>query len=519
MSARLLHPDEYELASRSSADTDGTFNLDDDDFESQTPATSRLRYRRKPWLTRLFSPSGYRQLKSHARPIFLRSARSSCVPRFCARRRCCGLHIVLGVVLGLVAFASIFFPSYTHPPGHYATLRQSALDGNIAGRGNPLNQKVFIAASLYDRGGDLARGQWGTQLLQLIDLLGPKNVFVSIYENDSGKEGGAALRELEQQIPCAKSIVFEEHLDLKTIPSIILPGGETRTPRIEYLAELRNRALKPINDHPETRYDKLLYLNDIFYDPIDALQLLFSTNLNEAGESQYRAACAVDFDNPFKFYDTYATRDLEGYSMGLPFFPWFSSAGDAASRSDVLHGKDAVRVRSCWGGMVAFDAKYFQDPLPGGTTPARFRSTSELFWEGSECCLIHADLKDPQAGLDGVTATGIYMNPYIRVAYDQRTLSWLWITRRWERLYSLIHNIGNHLVGLPWYNPRRAEVTGARVEETVWVPDGNHDGGGSFQTIARTAGNDGYCGHRSQQVIVENRKPGQKGFENVPVPS
>jgi hypothetical protein len=86
-------------------------------------------------------------------------------------------------------------------------------------------------------------------------------------------------------------------------------------------------------------------------------------------------------------------------------------------------------------------------------------------------------------------------------------------------LYSLIHNIGNHLVGLPWYNSRRTETPGQRVQETVWVPNGSQDGGGSFQTVDRTAGNDGYCGRRGLQVIVENRKPGQKGFEGIPVPS
>ena len=56
----------------------------------------------------------------------------------------------------------------------------------------------------------------------------------------------------------------------------------------------------------------------------------------------------MDFINPFKFYGTFASRDLEGYSMGLPIYPWFSSAGKAQSRQDVLDQKDAVRVRSCW---------------------------------------------------------------------------------------------------------------------------------------------------------------------------
>jgi hypothetical protein len=393
------------------------------------------------------------------------------------------------------------------------------LEKSYAGRGNPRNEKVFIAASLYDRGGELAGGQWGMQLLELIDLLGDQNVFVSIYENDSGETGQNALRELEQKIRSPKSIVFEEHLDPKTLPTVTIPGGDKRVKRIEYLAQVRNKALQPLEENPDIRYDKLFYLNDILFDPMDAVQLLFSTNANEDGVSQYRAACAVDFDNPFKFYDTYATRDLQGYSMGLPFFPWFSTAGNGESRRDVLAGSDAVRVRSCWGGMVAFDANYFQTPPPTSTTPVRFRSGQDLFWEASECCLIHADIQDPQTNVEDITDTGIYMNPYVRVAYDRRTLSWLGVTRRFEKLYSFLHNLGNHLVGLPWYNPRRTEGPGQNVQETVWVPDSNQDGGGSFQTVDRVAGNDGYCGRRGLQVIVEDRQPGQKGWEDIPVPS
>ena len=62
------------------------------------------------------------------------------------------------------------------------------------GRGNPRHEKVFIAASLYDPDGELALGQWGSRVLELIDLLGPDNVFLSIYENDSGTGGEIALR-------------------------------------------------------------------------------------------------------------------------------------------------------------------------------------------------------------------------------------------------------------------------------------------------------------------------------------
>ncbi|KAF7593988.1 hypothetical protein BBP40_010385 [Aspergillus hancockii] len=526
MSSRLLHPDEYELETRSSVDSQGSFNLDDADFESQIPPRPRRLLRRVPFLSRVFAStySGYRRLKPY-RPLISASARPSCLRRLLIRRACFYLHAIVGIILSLLILTAILWPSYTRPPPHYSALRSTVSHSTLSGRGNLRNEKVFIAVSLYDRGGKLAQGQWGSTVLRLIDLLGEDNVFLSIYENDSGPEGGTALRALEKQVKCNKSIVIEEHFDLNTLPRVTIPGGSKRTKRIDYLAEVRNRALRPL-DESETRYDKLLYLNDVVFDPIDALQLLFSTNVDDNGVAQYRAACAVDFSNPFKFYDTYATRDLEGYGVGLPFFPWFTTAGKGQSRQDVLAGKDAVRVRSCWGGMVAFDARFFQGvkkpsvDMGRDQFPARFRSAPDLFWEASECCLIHADLQNPPPlNDDETTDSEIYMNPFVRVAYDGRTLSWLWTTRRFERLYSFIHDIGSRLVGMPWFNPRRAEVRGQVVEETVWVSGVKDSESGSFQTVRRIAGSDGYCGRRGLQVIVEHRKEGQDGFENIPVPT
>ncbi|KAL4780029.1 cryptococcal mannosyltransferase 1-domain-containing protein [Aspergillus varians] len=447
-------------------------------------------------------------------------------PRYCRRFRSRLLYyalVFLSFLLVIVLFTSVFYPSYTRLPPHYSSLRDLALKSNQTGRANLRNEQVFIASSLYDPSGEIARGHWGSSILQLIDLLGEDNVFLSIYENDSGDEGKAALERLDGQIPCNKSIVYE-HLDLDELPKVTIPGGAERVKRITYLAETRNRALRPL-DEPATRFDKLLYLNDVAFDPIDALQLLFSTNVDDNGIPQYRAACAVDFDNPFKFYDTYATRDLEGYSMGLPFFPWFSDAGSGQSRRDVLAGKDAVPVRSCWGGMVAFDAQFFQShnkintsvAVAGESLPARFRALQDpnIFWDASECCLIHADIQIPWRVGDNVTETGIYMNPFVRVAYDTRTLSWLWTTRRFEKLYSIIHNIGDHLVGLPWFNPRLREAPRQSVQETVFVTDGKNT---SLQTVERIARHDGFCGRLGLQVVPLQREKGHKGWQNVQMP-
>lgn len=288
-------------------------------------------------------------------------------------------------------------------------------------------------------------------------------------------------------------------------------------------------------------FDKLLFVNDVIFDPVEAAQLLFSTNVDSAGRTQYGAACAVDFINPFKFYDRFATRDLEGNSMGIPFFPWFTDAGSKISRQDVLDQKDAVRVRSCWGGMTAFEAKWFQDSGTGRrelstkrnrssstTSPLRFRSEEDTFWDSSECCLIHADLQYRRSGRDIVADSGIYMNPYIRVAYDEKTLGWLALTRRPERLYSFVHNIMDHVAGLPSFNPRRTEEPGDRVTEKVWKYDdpkmalsGNITTGGlkgSYQEVNRTAGPGGFCGGRKLLLINEHPQEGESKWINLPIP-
>jgi Cryptococcal mannosyltransferase 1 len=435
-------------------------------------------------------------------------------------------YLMFLLAFGAILLAYTFAPSYTTLPAHYEILKQRAAASTEPGRGNPNGQKVFIASSLFDPGGQLLSGAWADNVLHLIDLLGPENTYLSIYENDSGPEAQLALAGFSAQVPCNKSLVFEEHLSPEGLPTVVVPDGSTRVKRIAYLAEVRNKALKPL-DAGTVRFDRVLYLNDVFFDPVDALELLFSTNVDENGQATYRAACAVDFINPFKFYDTFATRDLGGWGMGVPFFPWFSYGGDSRSHSDVLQGKDAVRVRSCWGGMVAFDARFFQRqsiselvPQTVGsespsnlTAPYRFRAEKDLFWDASECCLIHADIQDVNS-----EDTGIYMNPFVRCAYDKQTHSWLWFTRRFERLYTPIHFLADIVASLPRLNLRRAGRPWQQVEEEVWIPDYESATGGSFQTVSRVANHASFCGRRKLSVMKQHFTASEKKYEFIPMP-
>ena len=504
------------------------------------------------WLAR--RPSWTRQPKTNSTDsrLFHRPLSASSRLRRFSRRLCVFAAIFPHILFLILVFCALFFPSYTSTPTRYRILGEQSSNSSVPGRANPFNEKIFIAASIYEPEGQLTRGAWGEAVLDLIDLLGPENVFLSVYENDPTDLAAASLDTFRSEAQCMSSFtsgkaskliflgnasIVAEHIDTDQLPKTTLPSGEERVRRIAFLAEVRNRALRPLEDRDcpasQVSFDKLLFLNDIIFDPTDATQLLFSTNAEATGRADYRAACAVDFINPFKFYDTFATRDLEGYAIGLPFFPWFTGNGQAGSRRDVLAQKDAVRVRSCWGGMVAFDAKWFQQPSPNSNTilstsitpdtpSLRFTYDHELFWDSSECCLIHARLQTYPPTLSP-EETGIYMNPYVRVAYDETTFRWLHLVRRVERTFAWIHGILTYIIGSR-PNYRRTEAPGDTVWHYAWQPNSTAvediDLGvpsGSWQLVQTTAGLGGYCGIE-QMLILGDGQEGHPRWENAPFP-
>lgn len=385
-----------------------------------------------------------------------------------ARRVCRPLYILIGFI-AFLSWQIIFNASYTNPPSFELDTRET----------------VYIAANIVDE--DLITGAWGKSLLELVDLIGKDRVFVSIYGGPT-----AALRALEAKLPCDKAIVSqdEDPILLSEIPHTRLPTGESRIKRIAYLAEVRNKALEPL-DSLTKKYDRVLFINDVFFAPLDAARLLWGTNLNAEGKAEYKAVCGTDFVTSWKYYDTFATRDLEGYSIGVPIFPWFAGEGDALTRKDVLAEKDAVRVKSCWGGMVAFDGRYLQRDLSTNaenleisraeavgppSLPLRFRSEPEPFVDSSECCLIHADIialpEVPRLSQDSRKDTwgdGIFMNPYVRVAYDSKSYSHIWLAKRFERLFVLPQGIINKFAHMPVFNPRRAEIEGEIIHDRLWI--------------------------------------------------
>lgn len=119
----------------------------------------------------------------------------------CLSKKLCSWAVtatLLGVLLSIVN--GILRPSYMNHPAHYKVLTDRIQHSNASGRGNPNAEKIFIAANIIQE--DLIRDSWGPNLIELIEILGPNNVFVSIYENDSGKGSRDALLYLHDKLPC-----------------------------------------------------------------------------------------------------------------------------------------------------------------------------------------------------------------------------------------------------------------------------------------------------------------------------
>ncbi|KAJ1331099.1 Cryptococcal mannosyltransferase 1 [Microdochium nivale] len=346
-------------------------------------------------------------------------------------------------LLGLCLLIDTILLVHWRPPTYRVSLDHTRQwDATPAPRANTT---VFIASVHRNNEAVLLEG-WNEALLSLIDYLGADNVFVSIVEGGSQDKTKDVLRDLQARlddrgVPNKVELgmtVWQQIEEINNRPAPDAPrkpgwiwweeGKRWDLRRIPYLSRVRNQALEPLLslDQPASdsssssgkRYDKVLWLNDVVFDTQD-LATLLATN-----DGDYAAACSMDFKTPPFYYDTFALRDDLGYKSTSLYWPWFQSgrARRAVWRSE------PVRVKSCWNGIVVFDAEPFYgqpSPLYSSTGVARAGSTgkeplifrgvpdslADMHLEGSECCLIHAD--------NHLSAEkGVWLNPNVRVGYS-----------------------------------------------------------------------------------------------------
>lgn len=112
------------------------------------------------------------------------------------------LIILPSLAVLIILLVAVLYPSYSQPPHHYDVLRAHALISTDPGRINIHNEKIFIASSIYDKQGRLASGPWAQNLLDLIDLLGPENVFLSVFEDDPDSLARTSLEHFSKRVSC-----------------------------------------------------------------------------------------------------------------------------------------------------------------------------------------------------------------------------------------------------------------------------------------------------------------------------
>ena len=136
--------------------------------------------------------------------------------------------------------------------------------------------------------------------------------------------------------------------------------------------------------------------------------------------------------------------------------------------------------------------------------PVRFRHEPEAFVEGCECCLFLADLAQV-ARNGGDAELGIYVNPYVRVAYYDIILWSARVAKRWERLLALPQAYLTQRAGLPMPNPYRTAQEGDSIMEEIWI---HADGasGGRWETVPRTARSGMFCTQRMMQVMLSGMR-------------
>ncbi|KIM98162.1 glycosyltransferase family 69 protein [Oidiodendron maius Zn] len=260
----------------------------------------------------------------------------------------------------------------------------------------------------------IIRSHWSAAILDVVHHYGADNIYISILESGSLDNSKAALRELDAEL---ETLGVERSIELldtthenemaKTPGSgwILTSRGQRELRRIPYLAGIRNKVMTKLNalanrESGRRTFDKILWLNDVIFTTEDVTTLLATR------DGDYAAACSLDFSKPPIYYDTFALRDISGAKPVTQTWPFFL----AAESRNAMILNTPVPVKSCWNGIVVFQAEpFYKNP------PLQFRGTpdslAESHLEGSECCLVHID--------NELSAKrGVWLNPNVRVAYN-----------------------------------------------------------------------------------------------------
>ncbi|KAL4805469.1 cryptococcal mannosyltransferase 1-domain-containing protein [Aspergillus unguis] len=314
----------------------------------------------------------------------------------------------------------------------------------------PDRQRIFIASALWDNERTLP-SQWSTGVIELANIFGAENIFLSVYASGTSDSTNNALRSLEKTLE-AIDVGRRIRIVDSTPEDEVLKGPPADQRRISRVSHLRNSAVHPIYDLRDagTFFDRILFLSDVAFTKDDVLSLL-NTNYNT-----YTAACSFDMLEPPSDSDAFALRDADGYEHVMQKWPFFRS-----SRSrDAMKYMLPVPVRSCWGSMVftGTEAIYSSRPISFRGVPDGLAAKHVV---ASDTCLVHADNYISRR-------RGVYLNPFVRVGYSvpARSLDKHWLST-WEIFESIWENRIRRWFSSPFFSgwSVRSRFAGWKAED------------------------------------------------------
>ncbi|KAJ7069232.1 cryptococcal mannosyltransferase 1-domain-containing protein [Mycena amicta] len=362
-------------------------------------------------------------------------------------------------------------------------------------------EKVFIAALFHNNAEVIP--YWTEEMLQLINYLGPDNVFISIVESYSTDASPPLLLSFASLLT-AQQIPHRVLVQDTTIPK---PADmRTAHPRINFLASTRNLAMEPLLNAKteEEMYDRVLFSNDVFVKAESMVELL------NTRDGEYSMACGMDFQE-WGLYDLWVTRDLNG-GLVSNRYPYFLEP----TAFHAVLASEPVPVSACWNGIVSITSDPFLPPhlrllraqnrrlsdqpllpLPSShplypRTPNETPLTSpQLTFRPSSVsrgeCFSSESFNLPYDLQRVFELDRIFMNPRVVTAYKWRFYIWFkyvlrhWAVRWWMRRVEVaVLGNGKGLEGMRDTLEKGKVVLYGNDPRTVWRWDGGDCHPGPF---------------------------------------
>jgi alpha-1,3-mannosyltransferase len=213
--------------------------------------------------------------------------------------------------------------------------------------------KYFFALDLHQCASLLPR--LIGSIVETIRFLGPKSCALSVVEGHSDDGTFEILDLLREHVEGIGTRYFFESNELD-------PMADNGRDRIQALAELRNRAVRPLVDHPDqySLDSTVVFINDVVLCMEDILELIHQRMYQNADMT-----CAMDWTYVGRdptFYDVWIARGMNGDSFfnipedGSWDYAW-NLFWNNPKAQEGLHAGRPFQVFSCWNGATAFTAE------------------------------------------------------------------------------------------------------------------------------------------------------------------